>query len=504
MISSDRYSFGQDGSKVRWPTLVAVFLVPLAVRLATTLLISVEADADGYYHALFAERAAKAISSGKLSFWDLHGFWLPLYHLAAGAISMIFGSAYWSCRILSVIAGAATCALVWSMVLRVFKSRIAAWGAWLLLVTAPWHILYSAFSMNEASFGFCIAAAVYCLSRAGKENSFFLFAAAASAAACLLRYEGWIIAPVIWLIAAGQRRSRIWMLCAGGILIVIPIAGVHVLNYMLEGNTFYHLDFQRANMTEYNALYPAVAMRNAFNIARHIGLLGMTSGPAALILALVGLWTILRDKVLRLAALPIWLVAAVQISFLMYSYLIGNSGSFGRYWVPSVWGIAALGGPGVAYVARRFGQSGYRWKKSAAAAGIVTALAVNGVLFFESAKWIFRQSKASTQISMELRKLYEARQISGLIYTEAPAVRFESGLPPQNFVDPGMPRERAKALEYLRENKIEYMVWLDTEYAPTRYAFPELAGGRESPGFKLCANPRLGNPEILLFRITSK
>jgi hypothetical protein len=48
-------------------------------------------------------------------------------------------------------------------------------------------------------------------------------------------------------------------------------------------------------------------------------------------------------------------------------------------------------------------------------------------------------------------------------------------------------------------------------YAASRYAFPELAGGKQTPGFALCASPkgnerrrRMGSPEIFLFRVTLK
>jgi hypothetical protein len=395
---------GSNAPRVRLSVLFAVFMIPFAVRLAAMLAIPIEADADGYSHALFTENMAVKMRSGGFRLADLHGFWLPLYHVTGAMMSLVFESTFWCCRMVSVLAGAATCAFVWGVAFRVFRSRVAAWGAWLLIVTAPWHILYSAFAMTEATFGLCIAASVYFLVRSNRENRFFIPAAIAVGASCLLRYEGWVMAPVILLVAAGQRRTRFWTLVTGGVIMAAPVVGWHFLNHVVTGNAFWHLGFQKSNMAEYNALHPGLALRSAYNMVKHVGLLGLTAGPAAFVLGFMGLWIVLRDRALRREAFPLWLVAAVQILFTVYSYVAGDSGSFARYWVPVAWGMAALGGLAVARLANPFWHSAAGWGKPAAIAGIVIAACGNLFIFGLSAYWTFRQAEATVQVSSELKK----------------------------------------------------------------------------------------------------
>jgi hypothetical protein len=225
--------------------LSLLFIVPLAMRLAATFILPGEPEADGYTHMLEAGGIAERISGGTFELRNLHGNWLPLGKLSCGLLIVVFGHAYWVCRIVSVLAGSAACVLVWAAARRAFDSEFAAWASWFLLLTAPWHLLYSGLGMLEASFGMCIAASVYLLMRSSKDNRLFLVSCMVMGAACLIRYEGWILAPLLWLIGAFQRRASLPVLAAGGLAFTIPVAWWHWLNYVVTGNPFYHLEFGR-------------------------------------------------------------------------------------------------------------------------------------------------------------------------------------------------------------------------------------------------------------------
>jgi hypothetical protein len=495
--------------------LSLLFIVPLAMRLAATFILPGEPEADGYTHMLEAGGIAERISGGTFELRNLHGNWLPLGKLSCGLLIVVFGHAYWVCRIVSVLAGSAACVLVWAAARRAFDSEFAAWASWFLLLTAPWHLLYSGLGMLEASFGMCIAASVYLLMRSSKDNRLFLVSCMVMGAACLIRYEGWILAPLLWLIGAFQRRASLPVLAAGGLAFTIPVAWWHWLNYVVTGNPFYHLEFGRRYFEDFYRFNPELAQRGIPQALRHIHTLWTAAGPALFVLCCVGLAVMLfRRRIWRDAA-PIWLFVVAHVGFLVYSYVTRKAESYTRYWVPALPMMTVAGGFAALACKEWLEKAGTFAKKAVPALAVTWAIAVAAACclhFALAARGLSEGLRAHIEIASRLRTLYSDGTPRGMIYTDEPAIILHSGIPRRNFMPTfSMPKENAGAVEFLRVNSVEFVVWSDVSYARARAAFPELKTERQTAHFELALDPP-GNqtrrehkmPETMLFRVKLK
>jgi hypothetical protein len=227
--------------------------------------------------------------------------WLPLHFWLLGAVLWIFKTEM-AARVFTVIMGALSVVFLWGIVVRIFDRRIA-WVSSLLLALFGFHIAFSVTTGSEVPTIFFLAAGIYAWIRFAtcKSPAWMLFSALMFGAACLIRFECWLCAPVLglMLLDSGEgwralRDSRAWERALGfGVLGSAGAVGWMTFSFIKWGDP---MELPHRTMWLNLHFHPAILRHSfVFDLLTVPASLAISASPLVILLAFVGVVYVLRE-----------------------------------------------------------------------------------------------------------------------------------------------------------------------------------------------------------------
>lgn len=133
--------------------------------------------------------------------------WLPFHFWFLGVVLSVFNSEL-AARLATLVLGALTILAFWGLVRRVFDARVAFYSA-LAFTCFGMHIGYSTTTGSEVPTVFFMVVGMYAWVRykSGEDWRWGVFSGAALSAACLCRYEPWVLVAVLGALIADFGNS---------------------------------------------------------------------------------------------------------------------------------------------------------------------------------------------------------------------------------------------------------------------------------------------------------
>ncbi len=228
--------------KGRWEAPLAAVL--LALLSAAAVLCCYHYGWLYYYGDAEAHLniARRVVDSRTPGYEQIGTVWLPLPH--ALMLPLVRHDGLWTSGLAGSIPSAAAFVLAgvffFAAVRRVFHSSAAGWTAAALVALNPNLLYLQSTAMTEALFLASLSALFYATMAFRQTQSYaaLLGAGAATAAACLTRYEGWFLVPFVTLYVLWAARRNRWRAAAlYGVLAALgPL-------YWLAHNRYLYSDF---------------------------------------------------------------------------------------------------------------------------------------------------------------------------------------------------------------------------------------------------------------------
>ena len=423
-------------------------------RIIGALLLHKEPFGDAYCYIEQVSATRTKILAGAFSIKNLYGFWLPLYQFVCSIISLVVNQPAYVSKLVSAVAGAGVCVLVyWCSHILTGSQRVSL-VAFLAIALNPFHLQYSSAAMTDIPHALMVMSCMYFVL-----TERWALAACFGAAAGLIRLESWMLIAIVPTIQFMRRRTV--PILSTLILCSAPAIWLFVC-WQATGNPLAsfqaHDQYVLARLTahpEFNQITLERTWNDANRLAYSVNL-------AVLAGCLLGLGLLFRQWRKRRE----WLTATdlmvclsfffAYFSFIVVAYVTKNqSDIWPRYGLV----MFSLGLPVLAYSARQiFAGSSVLAK----AALLIVILA--GVFQFKTQAMDLQQFLAapdrSQAIGNYLKQQYAAEPAIK-IFCDSPEVRIISGIPGEHFYhsfSDGVPSDREGFIRFLLTNRIEFLV----------------------------------------------
>lgn len=482
-----------------WVVCAALFAVALAPRVVAALVVP-SVDWDAYEYTEKARLWRDALADGRVPLSLLYGFWLPLYTFVAGALQVVWDDAYLAPKMLSAVCGAGGCVLAYLVTARLVKSRVGAIAAFVALAAGPYHVLYSASAMTEVPNALLVTACLWA-ALGGRWKT----AAALGAPACLLRYDAWVLAPLVPLLAWRDGRRRDALVAAA--ILGGAIGSWFLICELATGSPFTQLrlrDRYLAMYYEFHADTTALTLANVrVNLDRLMFVAGRALIAASTIVAVVS-WVRRGDarrREPRIAAAFFY----AYLGFLAFSYLSKNQPDL---WVRYGLIVGVLGVPFFVWALAELGRMLPR--------AAIVLWPVFGMVFVAGA------AKQAEDAIYQVRNLEPQQLVASYLAEEArrdprvivfcddPAVRVLARLGRERFVRSVHVRQDSRSpLEALRARGVTHVVYTHVETSLLVQVSPELARGEPVPGLTPLIRTPIraafhgGEPTLWLYKLES-
>ena len=161
--------------------------------------------------------------------------WLPLHFWLLGAVLKIYSSEL-AVRVATLLLGAFTVLIFWGFVRRVFDNRIAFYSA-LVFACYGMHVGYSTTTGSEVPTIFFMVLGLYAWVRyrSGESWGWGVLSGTAMSAACLCRYEPWVLVAVLVPLTVnfGEARRANFAHEARRAMIFLGVASAGALGWSL-------------------------------------------------------------------------------------------------------------------------------------------------------------------------------------------------------------------------------------------------------------------------------
>ena len=435
--------------------LVLISLTAGIPRVVGAVFLRKEPFGDAYCYIEQAAVIKSRIVAGTFSINDLFGFWLPLYQFVCALLSVVVHQAALASKLVSALAGAGVCILVYLCTHVLTASQRFSLLAALAIALNPFHIEYSASAMTDVPHAVLVMACLYFVL---KER--WILAACFGAAAAFTRLDSWLLVallPAIQLLR--QRRVPIlsllilslapalWLfICwktSGDALASFHGHDQYVLARLAAHPEHYHLSWKHLGMDAYRLIY-------SVNIAVLAG-------------CFAGLWLLLRDwrrnagsnELLRIPnLLACLLFFFAYLGFIVTAYLTkSQSDIWHRYGLL----MFSLGLPAAAYSVQQLVRPFSFRAKAVLASVLVIGLVQFGIQAADFAKFVIRKPRNEI-IANYLRHEY-ASDPTIKIFCDSPEVRVISGIPREQLFDSfAAPRDKAGFIGFLQTKGIKFLV----------------------------------------------
>lgn len=465
----------QKNAGYLWPALALVAAIP---RILAAFFLP-NAFGDAYVYIRDIGIWSTKLSSGTFHLTDLFGFWLPLYQFISALLNVAVKNGFYSGKIVSALFGAGACLLVYLITLRLTSSPRAALVIFFVIALNPWHIFYSASAMTDVPHAFLVLGALhFVLVRK------WLAAAAFGALAGFTRVESWmLIALIPFVQLIWERRISF----AAPIVLAVPPLFWFYISWKATGNWLACFQ-QRQEYHDWLLIQnPAIARFSLANTLRDAGTLLVSTDVAVLIACIIAgsllvKWSLGRNgnqnKVQSILAPTLFFFAFLGL--LVVAYLVHQQPIiFPRYGLI----LFGIGLPVLAWM--------YRWvQKHKSRSARAVLMTVGCVLVLEAGiqlGWTIgtlRQISVQRDVAEYLRDHFDLNS-GKQIFCDDGTVRVMSGIPDDKFVgSPDAPRDRNGFLSYLKQRRVEYLVFVDNQPATPNRIFHDLGDSDYGPLFE--------------------
>lgn len=429
---------------------------------------------DGHHHWWIAARLVETGVYADPFANQVGGIWLPGYDfVAAGLLSLAGVHAMWSLRLASAVLSAGSTLIVYSLAER--RTKGAGLFAAGLFAFYPYDGLTGAMALPESLTVFLTLLGLWLIARRGRTSA--PGGGVALAAACVLRYEAWVVAGMAALDAWRKEGRRALLPFA------IPafVALAWIISTVLSPGGFFASRIYNQTHTEL-AYHIGVGFASADPVTRFAAFASLYVPPVAIVVGgvLAAPAPLRRDAV---AAGAFGMSAAVAALI-----LLGVTSGSSRYLSLAGPLLCVLAGTGLLVASRSFAAR--------VSGSHVLTLAVVGVVANGGAgvaDMIYADNFGRLMGPYERAGEWIAENpppADKLVLSESPVAAFRSGVQPSRIVGSKiLPDDREGAIAFLRTNA-SYVVYVDNPpqkfpFYKLNALFPELSAGNSTGEFEL-------------------
>ncbi|MBV9957019.1 MAG: glycosyltransferase family 39 protein [Acidobacteria bacterium] len=461
------------------PRVLAAFLLP-------------NAFGDAYAYIREVEALSAKLSSGTFHLTDLYGFWLPLYQFICAALVVLFGHPFYVSKLVSALCGVGICLLVYDITYRLTNHHKAALLTFALVALSPLHIFNSASSMTDIPHAFFVLGGVFFVQRRK-----WIAAAILIALAGLTRVDSWMLIPLVPALQFFMGRRVSLVACA--ILIFPPLFWFYI-SWKATGDWMACFVARKAYMDWLLSVNPSLASFSLAGVARDVGALLLSTDMAVLAACLTAGWLIFKrrksGRELR-EVLPVSLFFYAFLGFIVLAYLTHKQPIiFPRYGLL----LFALGAPLLPWTFLQLMRLKPLQTRRLLYAIVAVSLFNACVQLAYSAGYIKREYTYGS-VASSLREQFRP---GTRIFSDDGTVPALSLIAPENFrSSTDAPRDRAGFLSYLKEQEIEYLVFIDRPDSTPAQLFPELRDGAGNEMFEqvMHASSKFLPADVRLYRV---
>ncbi len=460
--------------------------------LAAFLLPNEEGDPYSYLQAIEIMRAS--IAGGTFTLSELFGFWLPLYQFICALISVVVGHPLYVAKLVSALCGTGVCLLVFQVSMQLTANRMLSLLAFALIALNPIHIMYSAFSMADVPHALMVLGSLYL---ATKDR--WVLAASLVAAGGLMRPESWLFVALLpalqWFL---HRRVS---LIAFFVALTAPVVWIYI-SWAATGDPLEYFKVRNDYIRELLSENPGLADFSPSHVLTDLRTLLYSAGPAVVIACLITGWLLIKhtggepnDRPSESSSAVVVTVAYFfsSLGFLLFAYFTKNQPAiFARYCLV----LFALGLPILAwtFLAAR------KWKPAWALrlSVVLVALSLWQLAFqLRDGTFFINHVLQKRIVAKYLRDKFQSS--SGFkIFCDDDTVKVLAGIPADSFVSSSSsPGDSKSFLGYLRENRVEYLVYERRNRSAVVTLFRDLGEKRINDLFQLVAST---NVDLRLYR----
>ena len=406
-------------------------------------------DAYAYTEQIYYMR--RALLLGTFSWSNLFGFWLPLYQFICALISSVVGNPFYVPKLVSALAGAGVCVLVFLLTLELTENRRFSLASFALIAFNPYHVLYSTSAMTDVPHICAILLCGYCCIK-----SRWFLATCFALAAGLMRVESWSLVVIIPLLQLLRERKVSVLGCV--VLLVGPTFWLYV-SWVVGGSPWKYFQIRNEYIVQTLAANPALALFTFRRIALDVVRLIYTANPVVILVCCTTVLLRYQRQGLRrwreISGSDVILVFFfANLAFLLLAYFTKNQ--------PEIWpryGLIffALGLPILAdYVQRYQVKQPHYFSRLA-----VVVLALQFCIQLVDATRITLKND-SNQLAAQFLGDKRITDPSLKVYCEDGAIRVLSGIPLEEFMDQyNSPTDTESFLKSLREKQVRLLIYKD-------------------------------------------
>jgi len=440
---------------------------------------------DAYVYTREAATLSANFSAGTLSLTDFYGYWLPLYQFICALVNIPVHHPYYVAKLVAALFGIGGCLLVYGLSFHLTNDRKASFFAFILIALNPLHIFNSASAMTDIPSAFFILGSVYF---ALKKR--WIIAALFGMGAGLTRVDNWILIallPAIQIIE--ERRVSVIPI----LILAFPPVFWFYISWKATGDWLACFISRKQYMDALLAANPSIASFSVLNVAHDLGNLLVSTDVPVLLACSSAAWIVVKripasktagnsKAFFNLATINLFFFA--YLGFLLLAYLTHKQPIiFPRYGLL----LFALGIPVLAWTYLEFARTRPAWKRRLLV-GIVLFCVLDASIELVGSAGFINKVYAHQDAARYLHaRLFE--NTGAKIFCDDLTVRPESGLPDENFVSSALaPNDRQGFLNYLRQNNVEYLVFIKKEDSTPAKLFPDLENGSGNEWFQPVAH----------------
>lgn len=461
--------------------------------LAAFLLPNEEGDPYSYLQAIEIMRAS--IAGGTFTLSELFGFWLPLYQFICAVISVVFGHPLYVAKLVSATCGTGVCLLVFGVSMQLTANRLLSLLAFAMIALNPVHVMYSAFSLSDVPHAFLVIGSLYFAIK-----NRWVLAASLVAAGALMRPESWLF---VALLPALQRfLHRRVSLVSFFIGLSAPAVWIYI-SWAATGNPLEYFKVRNDYIRELLSGNPGLAEFSPSHVLTDLRTLFYSAGPAVMIACLIAAWLLIkgtgRQPNQRSSESSPAVVVTVayffsSLGFLLFAYFTKNQPAiFARYCLV----LFALGLPILAwtFLGTREWKPAWALRLSV----LLVALCLWQLAFqLRDGAFFINHVSQKRIVANYLRDKFQGGS-TFKVFCDDDTIRVLAGIPADSFVSSSSSPGDAKSfLDYLKENRVEYLVYERRDRSAAERLFRDLGEERINDLFELVASPRT---DLRLYRI---
>lgn len=456
--------------RTNWLLLVLVSAIP---RAAGAFFLP-NGFGDAYVYIRDIGNLSTRISTGSFQLTDLFGFWLPLYQLIAALLNVFIKNGFYSGKLISAFFGIGVCLFVYAITTALTGRSTAALAIFLLIALNPLHIFYSASAMTDVPHAFFVLGALYFVIRQK-----WIIAAIFAALAGLTRVESWMLIALIPIIHF-MRERRVSVIAL--LIMILPPVFWFYVSWKATGRWLACFEQRQQYHDWLLRMNPAIAGFSVTNVLRDCATLLVSSDIAVLIACFVAGWFVLRQLLAirrqklseaTQAILPPVIFFFAFLGLLLAAYLTHQQPIiFPRYGLI----LFTLGLPVLAWTFFHLKEQSPSWARRLLI-GIVTICFLDAGIQFAGAVGTVNQYYAQRAVAEYLRDHFDPKS-GGMIFSDEGTVKVMSGIAEDRFLSSAdAPGDRESFLRFLRQEKVEYLVFFKKDDSIPAKLFPDAQSG---------------------------